>query len=99
MRDKRRPSLGAYWAMLIIFLGLQVADIASTNHALSIPGTWEINPLMAFAQAKLGALWWLPKLVVAGALSGAAFSLKRRWPIIFAISVSGVAVLANLTNF
>jgi hypothetical protein len=99
MRDERRPASRAYWVLMIIFVGLQVADIASTNYALSTPGVWEVNPLMAFAQAELGALWWLPKLAVAGVLSGAAFSLQRRWPMIFAVSVSGLAVLANLTHF
>lgn len=99
MRDERRPSSRTCRVLMIIFAGLQVADIASTNYALTIPGVWEINPLMAFAQAKLGALWWLPKLVVAAVLCRAAFSLQRRWPMIFAVSVSGLPVLANLVHF
>jgi hypothetical protein len=99
MRDARRPTSRTCWVLLIIFVGLQVADIASTNYALTIPGVREINPLMAFAQAKLGALWWLPKLVAAGVISRAAFSLQRRWPMVFAVSVSGFPVLANLAHF
>ena len=30
----------------------QIADIISTNRALTIPGIWEANPLMASFQAK-----------------------------------------------
>jgi hypothetical protein len=43
----------AYWLTLALFLALQIADIVRTNHALRIPGIWEANPLMAWAQAKL----------------------------------------------
>jgi len=96
MRDERRPTSRVYWMLLIMFVTLQIADIASTNYALGIPGVWEANPLMAFAQAELGAVWWLPKLAAAGVVSAAAFALKRRWPMVFAISVSGLAVVANL---
>jgi hypothetical protein len=98
MGGERRPTARVYPALLVMFIGLQIADIASTNYALAIPGVWEMNPLMAFAQAELGALWWVPKLAVAGVLSAAAYRLQRRWPIIFAISVSGLAVLVNLTH-
>ena len=99
MKDERQPASRIHWWLLTLFVGLQIADIASTNYALAIPGVREINPLMAFSQAKLGALWWLPKLAVVGVLSVAAFFIRRRWPMIFAVSVSGFAVLANLTHF
>jgi hypothetical protein len=89
----------AYWFLLALFLGLQVADIVTTNHALTIPGIWELNPLMAWSQAKLGAAWWLPKLAVAAYLCVAASFLRRRWPMIFAVSVSGLAVVGNLSHF
>jgi len=89
----------AYWFLLALFLGLQVADIVTTNHALTIPGIWEVNPLMAWSQAKLGAAWWLPKLAVAAYLCAAASFLRRRWPMIFAVSVSGLAVVGNLSHF
>jgi len=96
MRDERRLTSRAYWMLLIMFVTLQIADIASTNYALAVPGVWEANPLMAFAQAELGVVWWLPKLAAAGVVSAAAFALKRRWPMVFAVSVSGLAVVANL---
>jgi len=50
-----------YWLTVALFVGLQIADVITTNHALTIPGIWEANPLMAWAQAELGAAWWLPK--------------------------------------
>ena len=93
-----RQAPWADWLLLILFVGCQVADIASTNYALANPGVREINPLMAFSQAELGAVWWLPKLAVVGVLSAMAFSMRRRWPIIFAISVSGIAVVGNLAH-
>ena len=89
----------AYWLLLALFVDLQIADIVTTNHALTIPGIWEANPLMALSQAKLGAAWWLPKLAVAAYLCIAASCLRRRWPMIFAVSVSGLAVLGNLSHF
>jgi Domain of unknown function (DUF5658) len=84
--------------LLSLFVGLQIADIITTNRALAIPGIWEANPLMALSQAKLAAAWWLPKLVVAGYLCVATSFWSRRWPMVFAVSVSGVAVLGNLTH-
>ncbi len=92
-RDSR-----AYWLLLSLFVGLQIADIITTNHALAIPGIWEANPLMALSQAKLGAAWWLPKVAVVGYLCVAASFWSRRWPMVFAVSVSAVAVLGNLTH-
>jgi len=94
----RWPASRPYWLLLSLFVGLQIADIITTNRALAIPGIWEANPLMALSQAKLGAAWWLPKLAVAGYLCVAASFWTRRWPMIFAVSVSGVAVLGNLTH-
>ena len=102
MRDTRPRSITepwrAYWVFLALFVALQIADIFTTNYALTIPGVWELNPLMAFSQAKLGAAWWLPKLAVAAYLCVAASFMRRRWPIIFAVSVSGLAVLGNISH-
>ncbi len=88
-----------YWMLLILFVELQIADILTTNHALALPGVWELNPLMAMSQAKLGAAWWVPKLAVVVYLCLAATLMRRRWPIIFAVSVSGLAVLGNISHF
>jgi hypothetical protein len=89
----------AYWLTLALFLALQIGDIVTTNHALRVPGIWEANPPMAWAQAKLGAARWLPKLTVAAYLCVAATFLRRRWPIVFAVSVSGLCVLGNISHF
>ena len=94
----RWPNFRPYWLLLSLFVGLQIADIITTNYALAIPGIWEANPLMALSQATLGDAWWLPKLAVVGYLCVAASFWSRRWPMIFAVSVSGMAVLGNLTH-
>jgi hypothetical protein len=88
-----------YWILLILFVELQIADILTTNKALAVPGVWELNPLMAMSQAKLGAAWWVPKLTAVAYLCLAATFMRRRWPIIFAVSVSGLAVLGNISHF
>jgi hypothetical protein len=93
------PASRTYWSLLILFVALQIADIVTTNHALRVPGMWEANPLMAWSQAQLGAIWWVPKLVVVAYLCVAATCLRRRWPIVFAVSVSGLCVLGNISHF
>ena len=98
-RRRRWPGSHAYWLLLILFVELQIADIVTTNHVLAIPGIWEANPLMALSQAKLGTLWWLPKLVVVAYLCIAGSLMRRGWPMIFAASVSALAVLGNLALF
>ena len=102
--DRRRgrrhcwPASRNYWILLTLFVALQIADIITTNYALGVPGIWEANPLMALSQAKLGAAWWLPKLAVVCYLCLSASFMRRRWPMVFAVSVSGLAVLGNLTH-
>ncbi len=98
-RPRPWPVSRTYWILLILFVELQIADILTTNHALALPGVWELNPLMAMSQAKLGAAWWVPKLAVVAYLCLAATFMRRRWPIIFAVSVSGLAVLGNISHF
>jgi hypothetical protein len=97
-RSAMRRSRG-YWLTLALLLALQIGDIVTTNHALRIPGIWEANPSMAWGQAKLSAARWLPKLAVAAYLCVAATFLRRRWPIVFAVSVSGLCVLGNISHF
>ena len=63
-RRRQWPASRTYWILLILFVELQIADILTTNHALALPGVWELNPLMAMSQAKFGAAWWVPKLTV-----------------------------------
>jgi Domain of unknown function (DUF5658) len=85
--------------LLVLFAALQIADVLSTNHALTIPGAWEANPLMALSQARLGAAWWLPKMAVAGLVCFAAPLLRKRWPMIFLVSYYGVVVSINIAQF
>ncbi len=54
---------------------------------------------MAWAQAELGTAWWLPKLAVAAYLCVAATFLRRCWPIVSAVLVSGLCVLGNISRF
>ena len=99
IRPHSWPASRTYWILLILFVELQIADILTTNHALALPGVWELNPLMAMSQAKLGAAWWVPKLAVVAYLCLAATLMRRRWPIVFAVSVSGLAVVGNISHF
>ena len=84
--------------LLILLIGLQIADVVTTDYALSVPGISEANPLMALAQAKLGAIWWLPKLAVTACLCAMAAAMRPCWPVIVVISFSGLVVLGNLTQ-
>ena len=99
IRRRQWPASRTYWILLILFVELQIADILTTDRALTVPGVWELNPLMAMSQAKFGAAWWVPKLAVVAYLCLAATFMRRRWPIIFAVSVSGLAVLGNISHF
>jgi hypothetical protein len=62
-RDEAVARLLAVAGLLALFVRLQIADITTINHTLTISGIWEANTLIASAQAKLGAAWWLPKVV------------------------------------
>jgi hypothetical protein len=84
--------------LLVLFVGLQFADVVSTNYALAVPGVWEANPMMALSQATLGAAWWLPKLAAIGLVAITAPRSRRRWPMIFIVAISGGAVLLNLAH-
>jgi heme A synthase len=86
------------WLLLVVFVGLQLADVVSTNYALAVPGVWEANPLMALSQAKLGTAWWLPKLAAIGLVVLTAPQSRRRWPMFFVVAISGGAVLLNLAH-
>ena len=94
---RRRPPLPrSYWLLVILFLGLQVGDIVTTNYALALPGVWEANPVMALYQAQLGALWWLPKTAIVAWICFAAPLTRRWWPMAFAVAYYSVLVAGNL---
>jgi len=86
----------SYWLLLVLFAGLQVADIVTTNYALAVPGVWEANPIMASHQVQLGELWRLPKIAAAGWICVAAPLTRRWWPMVFAVAYYGVIVAGNL---
>lgn len=46
----------------VVFVGMQVWDVTSTNHFLTVPGWYEANPLGRWAQARFGRGWWIIKL-------------------------------------
>jgi hypothetical protein len=87
-----------YRLLLILFAGLQAADVVTTNHALAIPGISEANPLMALSQAHLGAAWWLPKVAVVGLVCFATPLTRRRWAMICVVSLYAAAVVGNLAH-
>ena len=95
-RRRRRVLPRSYWLLLVLFAGLQVADIVTTNYALAVPGVWEANPIMASHQVQLGELWWLPKIAAAGWICVAAPLTRRWWPMVFAVAYYGVIVAGNL---
>ena len=84
--------------LLMLFVELQFADILSTNSALAMPGVWEANPLMALAQAKLGAAWWLPKAAAVVLCCFAAPLSGRSWPLIAATGYYAVIVSGNFAQ-
>ena len=93
----RRPLPPLNWVLLIFFIALQVADVVTTNYALAVPGNWEVNPLMEFAQAHLGPSWWIPKIAAAGLAAAVVLRTRRPWPIACAVSYYVLIVSGNLT--
>jgi Domain of unknown function (DUF5658) len=86
----------AHWTLWVFFLGLQVADVVTTDYALAVPGSWEANPIMRLSQTHLGVGWWLPKVVAVGFAAAVASRTSRLWPIIFAVSYYTIIVSVNL---
>jgi Domain of unknown function (DUF5658) len=97
-RWQRYCAIRANRLLLMLFVELQFADIISTNSALAVPGVWEANPLMALAQAKLGAAWWLPKATAVALCCFAAPLSKRSWPLVAATAYYAAIVSGNLAQ-
>src|SRR5215472_16038971 len=75
---RRRKTLArADWILWILFIGLQIADVVTTNYALAVPGNWEANPIMRLSQNYLGAAWWVPKIVAVGFAATLAPRMSR----------------------
>jgi len=92
----RQTLARAHRILWILFIGLQIADVVTTNYALTAPGNWEANPIMRLSQAHLGAAWWMPKIVVVGFAAVLAKQMSQQWPILFAVSYYLVIVSGNL---
>ena len=84
--------------LLVLFAGLELADIITTNVGLGLPGNWEANPLMALSQAHLGAAWWVPKAAAALLICLLAPLTRRRWPMVVAVAYFSLIVLGNLAE-
>ena len=92
---RRRPAR-SHWILWILFIGLQIADVVTTDYALAVPGNWEANPIMHLSQTHLGAAWWLPKVAAIGIAAAVAPRTSRPWPILFAVSYYVIIVSVNL---
>jgi len=93
---RRQTLTRAYRILWILFFGLQIADVVTTNYALAVPGNWEANPLMQLSQTHLGAAWWLPKVAAIGLAAAVAPRRSRQWPILCAVSYYIIIVSGNL---
>ena len=86
----------AHWILWLLFVGLQIADVVTTNYALTISGNWEANPIMQLFQTYLGDAWWLPKVGAVGLAAAVAPRTPRPWPILFVVSYYVIIVSGNL---
>jgi len=68
----------------------QLADVITTKAALAA-GATEGNPLMTWAQAHLGEMWWTPKLVT-------LVTLVSPRAMLAAAMLSGAFACLNLIN-
>jgi hypothetical protein len=93
---RRRVLSRAHWILWLLFVGLQIADVVTTNYALTISGNWEANPIMQLFQTHLGAAWWLPKVGAVGLAAAVAPRTSRLWPILFVVSYYVIIVSGNL---
>ena len=93
---RRRTLPRAHWILWILFIGLQIADVVTTNYALAVPGNWEANPIMQLSQTHLGTAWWLPKVAAVGFAAVAVPQRSRPWPILCAVSYYIIIISGNL---
>jgi len=82
--------------LITILIALQIADVLSTQAALSRPGVFEANPLMAWCQIHLGAVWWLPKVGLAVLLVCTASRITMVWPYTALCVCYGLVVAGNV---
>jgi Domain of unknown function (DUF5658) len=92
MGSRRRQLAGLDWLLLGLFIALEVADVVTTNQRLALPGIQEANPIMAALQREL------PKAFAFGWVAVAAMRVRRRWPLVFAVTYCGLIVALNLAS-
>ena len=88
-----RPALMSKQTLLLAFVLLQLLDVFTTNRVLAAGG-FEANPLMADVMARLGSLWWMPKLAIALTCALVLFQGRRRF-LAAGVAYMSVAVLIN----
>ncbi|HEV2550082.1 MAG TPA: DUF5658 family protein [Stellaceae bacterium] len=89
------PALLTKAALVLLVVLLQYADVVTTNRALSHPGVWEGNPLMAWCMGWLGAFWWAPlKLAFIAYMLATLPFIRRTWP----LAVVAVFFVLLVTN-
>lgn len=96
-RPRRRLEL-VEWLLLALFVTLEILDILTTNRVLALHGAWEVNPVMAAFQMRLGPLWWLPKAAAVAWVALAVTRTRRRWPLFFVAVYGAVVVVINLVS-
>jgi hypothetical protein len=94
----RAGRVRAHWFLWVLFIQLQIDDVVTTNRALAMPGNWEANPVMQLSQSYLGAVWWLPKIVIIGYVAVAAPKSLRPWPMFVAVWYYVIVVSGNLVS-
>ena len=96
MSTGKRFSRASAATLLFVFAALQLADVLTTNYALSGSGIWEANPLMRLLQRDLGGAWWLPKLAPVALAFVVVLRMRRSWPMVVVISYYAIIVCDNL---
>lgn len=82
--------------LTLLLLGLQAADVITTDAALARGGK-ELNPITNFFMKWLGSYWWLSKLlvVVAAALLWSVGDPGTIAGLIILIAIYGYTVMQN----
>lgn len=63
-KARKNPSLARAGSLVAgTFVILGILDAISTNWALEV-GAYEVNGFMRYLQEKLGALWFIPKMML-----------------------------------
>jgi Domain of unknown function (DUF5658) len=92
------PALLTKATLVLLVLLLECADVVTTNRALTHPGVWEGNPLMAWCMDCLGAFWWAPlKLGFVAYMLATLPLIRRTWPLALVAGLFAVLVVNNLT--